>query len=172
MTTKTKTTKAVKPSNRVENAITNAITQEFKKGLDLANNMANTGDELGTLIKKWLKRGKSGITTVIEFTEVQKANENELALNCINTACKRYFKSEKVDLSLKGIGFKTESGRKQKVEITPKVKKPNSGGGKAKKVAEGTAVVKFDWEAFKVEFKKANKETQAEYLRQLQELIK
>ena len=127
------------------------LESEMTKANKIADNMAKQGDQLGTIVKRWLDMGKIGQKAVIAFCEHQKEQGNELALACVNQACKRFFKAHKMDLSLKGIGIKTENGRKQPVEISPKTKNDNSGGGKGDKDDKGAekgAKVVFDDEKF------------------------
>jgi|19_taG_2_1085344.scaffolds.fasta_scaffold69790_2 hypothetical protein len=109
-----------------------ALQDDMSKAVKIAGTMTAQGDQLGTIINKWLKLGKTGYTAIKIFSGEMKKDENQLALNVVSTACKRYFKAENVDLSIKGLGFKTENSKKQPVEISPKVK-PENDGGKDKK---------------------------------------
>ena len=106
------------------------LEKEYTKALKDAHSIATTGATLGATVKRWLALGKTGQTTVIALSKELKDKENELALNVVNTACKRFFSKEGLNLSIKGLGFKTENGKKQEVEITPKVKPTNTGNTK------------------------------------------
>lgn len=114
----------------------NTNNKDYQDAIELAKAMQANGTQLGTIITKWLKAGKAGMTVLLTFAEQMKQDENHLALETIKRASKRYFKAEKLDLSIKGLGIKTENARKQKPEISPKEKASNSGGKVEQKQAE------------------------------------
>jgi len=112
------------------------VTKEYlesqnKKALVFATNMQDNSKKLGSLIGEMLRIGKNGQLWLIAFTKIQKDAENQPALDCIERQSKRFFRAEEIDLSIKGLGIKTEAGRKAKVEITPKEKPSNKGSKKS-----------------------------------------
>jgi hypothetical protein len=106
------------------------IDNQNKKALGYASNMLNNSKQLGSLIGEMLEIGKKGQEWLIVFSEIQKKEENQPALDTISRQAKRFFKAKKMDLSIKGLGIKTDNGKKQQVEISPKIKPSNDGAKK------------------------------------------